>query len=298
MASNEQMLPMLDRSSAAQNAMHGGIAATSDPPMRDDHTGHPHHQGARTDMVNNLMRQMCIVGLTSSAIFLTSILASEATVLALEWHNACDRPLKFWLLVSAVLQIVSFPFEVEVRRRAIYGIPPNQDRGYGIKLIKSLTGLTKFVWFLVGNTWVFQSVTCATDSPHVYRLSMALVLIQYAVLCAPIILMICLLCCLPVILRYIAPVMERLQTAHRRASQQMIDSCPTRVWSDTDGAGPDSDDLVCSVCLGPFETGERVRTLPCNPKHLFHCDCVDQWLRINKACPLCQRDIDNPPPRV
>lgn len=26
--------------------------------------------------------------------------------------------------------------------------------------------------------------------------------------------------------------------------------------------------------------------------HLFHVDCVDQWLTTNKRCPICRIDIE------
>lgn len=53
----------------------------------------------------------------------------------------------------------------------------------------------------------------------------------------------------------------------------------------------------CPICLGTFSEGERVRLLPC--QHLFHQDCVDEWLiKIKKFCPSCRRDITVPVPSV
>merc|ERR1712083_1114723 len=46
----------------------------------------------------------------------------------------------------------------------------------------------------------------------------------------------------------------------------------------------------CTICLCEFEEDEDVRRLPC--MHLFHVPCVDQWLGLNKRCPICRVDIE------
>ena len=46
----------------------------------------------------------------------------------------------------------------------------------------------------------------------------------------------------------------------------------------------------CTICLCEFDDGEDVRRLPC--MHLFHVSCVDQWLSLNKRCPICRVDIE------
>ena len=47
--------------------------------------------------------------------------------------------------------------------------------------------------------------------------------------------------------------------------------------------------MLCSPSL-EFEEEEDVRRLPC--MHLFHVPCVDQWLGLNKRCPICRVDIE------
>ncbi len=43
----------------------------------------------------------------------------------------------------------------------------------------------------------------------------------------------------------------------------------------------------CSICLEDFGKGQRVRELPkCG--HVYHAHCVDRWLRMHNACPLCR----------
>jgi hypothetical protein len=45
-----------------------------------------------------------------------------------------------------------------------------------------------------------------------------------------------------------------------------------------------------NLIISEFVDGEDVRRLPC--MHLFHVACVDQWLTLNKRCPICRVDIE------
>ncbi|GJN33684.1 hypothetical protein PR202_gb22305 [Eleusine coracana subsp. coracana] len=54
----------------------------------------------------------------------------------------------------------------------------------------------------------------------------------------------------------------------------------------------------CRVCLARFEPESAVDKLPCG--HLFHSDCLETWLRYDRAtCPLCRARFlplaDEPP---
>ncbi|KAF9375678.1 hypothetical protein BGX21_003726 [Mortierella sp. AD011] len=52
----------------------------------------------------------------------------------------------------------------------------------------------------------------------------------------------------------------------------------------------DPQDAVCAICLCDYEDDEELRKMSC--RHYFHKDCVDEWLRLNRNCPLCKRDIE------
>ncbi|XP_067941335.1 E3 ubiquitin-protein ligase arkadia-A-like isoform X2 [Watersipora subatra] len=74
---------------------------------------------------------------------------------------------------------------------------------------------------------------------------------------------------------------ERTTFAHRYSK---------RVASDSEEGKSGSSDDKCTICISEYETDENVRRLPC--LHLFHRDCVDQWLNSNKRCPMCRVDIE------
>jgi len=54
---------------------------------------------------------------------------------------------------------------------------------------------------------------------------------------------------------------------------------------------PNPDDAVCSICLESYEDGVELRHLWCS--HHFHKECVDEWLKLNKKCPMCREDVED-----
>ncbi|KAL5732891.1 hypothetical protein ACOSQ2_032583 [Xanthoceras sorbifolium] len=53
------------------------------------------------------------------------------------------------------------------------------------------------------------------------------------------------------------------------------------------GGGGEND---CSICLGEFEDGDKVKILP-RCQHSYHCECIDRWLRTRSSCPLCRNSL-------
>ncbi|XP_062092338.1 RING-H2 finger protein ATL74-like [Humulus lupulus] len=49
-------------------------------------------------------------------------------------------------------------------------------------------------------------------------------------------------------------------------------------------------DTDCTICLGEFETGDKVRVLP-KCCHGFHVRCIDPWLVSHSSCPTCRRSL-------
>ncbi|KAI5352607.1 PREDICTED: E3 [Prunus dulcis] len=45
----------------------------------------------------------------------------------------------------------------------------------------------------------------------------------------------------------------------------------------------------CSVCMDEFEGGTTVACLPCS--HVFHGECIVNWLRQSHYCPVCRFEV-------
>ncbi|KAG9141761.1 hypothetical protein Leryth_018147 [Lithospermum erythrorhizon] len=50
--------------------------------------------------------------------------------------------------------------------------------------------------------------------------------------------------------------------------------------------------IECAVCLGEFEEGEWLKSLP-NCSHVFHVACIDTWFQAHSSCPLCRTHVYN-----
>lgn len=52
---------------------------------------------------------------------------------------------------------------------------------------------------------------------------------------------------------------------------------------------------TCPICIVDFEEGDDLRILPCEGKHRFHQECVDQWLlELSGSCPICRQGAFTP----
>mmetsp|Transcript_2614 Transcript_2614/g.7176 ORF Transcript_2614/g.7176 Transcript_2614/m.7176 type:complete len:388 (+) Transcript_2614:326-1489(+) len=47
----------------------------------------------------------------------------------------------------------------------------------------------------------------------------------------------------------------------------------------------------CSICLGEYEDGEKLVSLPCG--HVYHDDCITSWTENHTRCPLCNLDLES-----
>ncbi|KAF3834734.1 hypothetical protein F7725_027292 [Dissostichus mawsoni] len=45
----------------------------------------------------------------------------------------------------------------------------------------------------------------------------------------------------------------------------------------------------CVICMD-FEYGDPIRFLPC--MHIYHMDCIDDWLMRSFTCPSCMEPVD------
>ncbi|XP_061989260.1 E3 ubiquitin ligase BIG BROTHER-related-like [Rosa rugosa] len=80
---------------------------------------------------------------------------------------------------------------------------------------------------------------------------------------------------------------EVVGTESRGLSADTIASLPSvsyKMGSDQNGSNES-----CVICRLDYEDGENLTVLSC--KHSYHSDCINNWLTINKVCPVCSAEV-------
>ena len=58
------------------------------------------------------------------------------------------------------------------------------------------------------------------------------------------------------------------------------------------------EEVCCSICLIDLVAPCQITILGCNPHHIFHQECAQQWINHSKeksmipGCPMCRVNID------
>lgn len=207
----------------------------------------------------------------------------------------CNRPLRCWLALHCLLQLLQAPVRIVfyLRVREIQRLDGDIQ-----ECMRQLTqapawrsskfvSIASYAWFVLGVVWLLNSTYC-DSCPGLYRLSLTVVVASFLKLLMTL-----------VVFNRCFPVRGEasLQAKPRGASQELIDSLPLFEFGAEEvearrAEGRRRRDSSCAVCLCEFEGAEQLRRLPCN--HSFHQSCIDRWLRRNQVCPLCLRDVQAP----
>jgi hypothetical protein len=202
-----------------------------------------------------------------------------------------------------------------------------------VSKFKYLLDVLGTAWFMAGNLWFYTASTCSVQIPPVYYMTMIVLALTYFLLSLPILFCIAVIFCFPFVIwamRWLRvgnfasdqdshgldegilnqiPVYffrkapeepninsdaQVLQVENREPielsnSPQSTEQIPKNILTLS------SEEGKCIICLGDYEVDEQLKVLPCH--HHFHKSCIDEWLHIQKTCPLCVQEVqytDNP----
>ncbi|GAB2275296.1 hypothetical protein Dimus_010057 [Dionaea muscipula] len=82
---------------------------------------------------------------------------------------------------------------------------------------------------------------------------------------------------------------EVVGTESRGLSADTIASLPSISYRSEKTLEEETDS--CVICRLDYEDGDLLTSLPCN--HSYHSECINNWLKINKVCPVCSTEVSS-----
>ncbi|XP_078148585.1 E3 ubiquitin-protein ligase ATL31-like [Carex rostrata] len=80
---------------------------------------------------------------------------------------------------------------------------------------------------------------------------------------------------------------SKCDNTQRGLDGAVLESFPIMVYSEVKERKIGKGSLECAVCLCDFEDDDNIRLLP-KCSHMFHPDCIDEWLLSHVTCPVCR----------
>jgi len=236
-------------------------------------------------------------------------------LLLVAWERSafCERPLRLWLLVVALLHLVQTPLRLfcyrwlAVGAKAVMSSPiptgengdqmsQGEDRHRRNNQLSSLVAqivqspawrgnewvsAVSLGWLIVGVVWIVNA-SPTPECPEAYYLTLWVLVI------AGLRLLLSASCFRSIFSEAALAESQALAVSQANTPAPMpagrLEKLPSIRCNDvysTRNSG-----CRCSVCLGDFDFGQELRLLPCN--HYFHKECVDPWLLKRCDCPLCR----------
>jgi hypothetical protein len=233
--------------------------------------------------------------------YLACMAVALTAALIVNGSNTCERPLRMWAVVAAIIFYLQLAKSAWLHRRLpVYLVVVSQNtrpniRRYEMAIVygfNRIMNLVWVIWFFLGTYYVFDEKDCPSQSPVLWRTCFAELIIQL-ILIGLVIGLVVLGVLIGGIIICINPQLLGVKRP-KGATPKLIDRMTTKFsWNsqEQNGIVPE-DDAFCAICLSEYRDGEVLRRLRCG--HHYHAECVESWLKTNKSCATCRRLIDTP----
>jgi len=205
------------------------------------------------------------------------------------FQPGCNVPIKAWVIVLFCFSILSIIKSTWLGKKLMgclccwpLDTPPPESPPMRVKLFELLYPLVFVVWDILGVHWVnCADEECVKHHRSFLRAILGFCCVHIALAVVIYINVIGFATCLRFLLRSgvikspLAAPKGSLERSTRplKASDLELASSPT-----------------CPICLDDFnEKSQVVMTRTC--RHAFHSQCLQDWLDVNRNCPLCRHDL-------
>eukprot|EP00494_Astrolonche_serrata_P031362 UN31631 len=163
-------------------------------------------------------------------------MVATCAIVGINWKTDCGHPLTLWVSVFSLRFLFSIPLHVARLRQQI----TSEETRKKLRLIQ----LGSFFWFIIGQSWVYDS-TCTDSSLYIYCFT--LIVMVYISLLLPLLILIGLCVCAPVVLM----VFRRFSREGTGASSYEIDNLESIRYNPENV--DENADSGCAICMVDYE---------------------------------------------
>jgi hypothetical protein len=81
---------------------------------------------------------------------------------------------------------------------------------------------------------------------------------------------------------------QQMEDVKLVVDENELNNIPTKIYKEID-VDIKSKNEKCTICQDEFRENDTIRLLSC--EHIFHTDCVDNWLtKHSHKCPCCRKE--------
>lgn len=145
-----------------------------------------------------------------------------------------------------------------------------------------VASILALAWFLVGITFLKSD---NENGITIQLLVTVIIAIELVVLCLSILL------CIIIYLFALHPVLNGRHGSPAATEEDLSKLRLFKFNKDEVLENGNDTETSCTICLCDYEEDDRLRELPCAVgRHVFHAECVDEWLTQKLSCPICRDD--------
>lgn len=270
---------------------------------------------------NDLPRVVKILTAMESILVLSQIISGIVALSDLTKSEACYGA-HFKSLITFYLIRITLLFPLHIYHLLFHRIPGRSfvlsDDGNTMSgQLRRILEVFGFLWYIIAVSSLLRS-SCSQSAPISYGVTVYYIVLWSIGIGLPVIMTISLLFCWPWVLLFtrfrnltiaIGTDLGYVESIRRRVqglSDEQLKNIPMRKLKEDlsvnlvkatcqqEGKPVSVKTLkgeTCTICLEVYKIGDKIKYLPhCN--HIYHADCIDDWLRVSKHCPLCQRNVE------
>jgi len=158
------------------------------------------------------------------------------------------------------------------------------ERPLRVQVYQTLFLFINIGWNIAGLVWVLNSKTCAETAPHMFESAKVLVFLQLTVYLMLSLVMGALL--------WMVWAIRHGQIKTNAAPDGFVDSLEVVAY-DPAVFDDDRQPKDCPICYDAFEAelGENGPIVKTSCGHVYHKQCLGNWLNSQRTCPVCRKDL-------